>query len=67
VRFAGDNLVSIEFQRVYTGAPLPEGTKSVSFRLTVAALDRTLASEEVGAIRARIIDGMRGLGFELRL
>jgi phenylalanyl-tRNA synthetase beta chain len=67
VRFAGGGLVSIEFQRVYTGAPLPEGTKSVSFRLTVAASDRTLSSEEVGAIRARIIDGMRGLGFELRL
>jgi phenylalanyl-tRNA synthetase beta chain len=65
--FAGDGLVSIEFQRVYTGAPLPEGMKSVSFRLTLAAADRTLASEEVGAIRARIIDGMRGLGFELRL
>ena len=65
--FAGADLESIEFLRVYSGPPLPEGRKSVSFRLTVAAPDRTLSSEEVGAIRARIIDGMRGLGYELRV
>ena len=45
----------------------PRGTKSVSFRLTVAAHGRTLSSDEVGAIRTRIIDGMRALGYELRV
>jgi len=53
--------------RQYSGPPLPAGKKSVSFRLTVAAADRTLASEEVGAIRGRIIDGMQQLGYELRI
>jgi phenylalanyl-tRNA synthetase beta chain len=67
VGFAGADLDQIEFLRQYSGAPLPEGSKSVSFRLTVAAPDRTLSSEEVGVIRGRIIDGMRGLGYELRL
>jgi phenylalanyl-tRNA synthetase beta chain len=61
------DLVSIEFLRQYTGAPLPEGKKSVSFRLTVAAPDRTLTADEAGSIRARIIDGMRSLGYELRV
>ncbi len=67
VQFAGEDLVSIEFLREYSGVPLPEGTKSVSFRLTVAAPDRTLSSDDLAAIRTRIIDGMRGLGHELRL
>jgi phenylalanyl-tRNA synthetase beta chain len=65
--FAGSDLEAIEFVRLYTGSPLPEGTKSVSFRLTVSAPDRTLSSDEVGAIRARIIDGVKSKGFDLRL
>ncbi len=65
--FGGATLQSIEFVRQYSGAPLAEGTKSVSYRLTVGAADRTLSSDEVGAERARVIDGMRGLGFDLRV
>ena len=48
---AGAELVDIEFVREYTGAPLPADRKSVSFRLTVGAADRTLSSEEVAVIR----------------
>jgi phenylalanyl-tRNA synthetase beta chain len=66
-RFAGPLVESIEFLRVYSGKPLPEGSKSVSYRLTLGSAERTLESEEVGAIRARIIEGMRGLGYELRV
>jgi phenylalanyl-tRNA synthetase beta chain len=65
--FAGPLLESIQFVRQYSGPPLEEGRKSVSFRLTVGSAERTLSSEEVGEIRARIIDGMRGLGYELRV
>ena len=64
---AGEPLESIEFLRRYSGPPIPEGMQSVSFRLTVAAPDRTLSLEEAGAIRARIIDGMRERGYELRV
>ncbi|MGP8245437.1 MAG: phenylalanine--tRNA ligase subunit beta [Bryobacteraceae bacterium] len=66
-RFAGPLVESIEFLRVYSGKPLPQGRKSVSYRLTLGAPDRTLESEEIGAIRAGIINGMRGLGYELRV
>jgi len=66
-RFAGPLLESIEFVRQYSGPPLEAGQKSVSFRLTVGSPERTLSSEEIGEIRARIIEGMRGLGFELRV
>ncbi len=65
--FAGELLESIEYVRQYSGPPLPENTKSVSFRLTVGSPERTLSSDEVGAIRAQIIEGMRGLGYDLRV
>ncbi|HLK50682.1 MAG TPA: phenylalanine--tRNA ligase subunit beta [Bryobacteraceae bacterium] len=65
--FAGPLLESIEFVRQYTGAPLEEGRKSVTFRLTVGAPDRTLSSEEIGETRGRIIEGMRLQGYELRV
>jgi phenylalanyl-tRNA synthetase beta chain len=65
--FGGTDLVTIEFQRQYSGPPLEPGRKSVSFRLTVGASGRTLSSDEVTAIRDRIIEGMRSRGYELRV
>ncbi len=67
VAAAGADLVEIEFVRQYTGAPLPEDRKSVSYRLTVGAADRTLSSDEAAAVRNRVIDVMREAGYELRL
>jgi phenylalanyl-tRNA synthetase beta chain len=64
---AGATLESIDYLREYSGPPLPEGTKSVSFRLTAGSPERTLSSEEVGAIRARLIEGMRAQGYDLRV
>lgn len=58
---AGSDLVEIEFLREYIGAPpLPPDRKSVTFRLTVGATDRTLSSEEVAAIRERVV-AVRGV------
>lgn len=64
---AGASLESIRFLRQYSGPPLPEGKKSLSYRLTVFAPDHTLSTEEVSSIRQRVIDGMRAAGYELRL
>jgi phenylalanyl-tRNA synthetase beta chain len=63
-KLAGDTLLSIVFLREFE---LDGGARSLSYRLTVGASDRTLSMEEVGAVRARIIDGMRSAGYELRL
>jgi phenylalanyl-tRNA synthetase beta chain len=65
--FAGAALDSIEYVRQYSGPPLPDAMKSVSYRLTVSAPDRTLQSDDVAMIRQRIIDGMKGLGYDLRV
>ncbi|MGD0870756.1 MAG: phenylalanine--tRNA ligase subunit beta [Bryobacteraceae bacterium] len=65
--FSGPLLESVQFVRQYSGPPLEEGQKSVSFRVTLGSPERTLSSEEAGEIRTRIIEGMRGMGYELRL
>jgi phenylalanyl-tRNA synthetase beta chain len=67
VSFAGPLLESIEFLRQYSGPPLERSKKSLSFRLTVGSAERTLLSEEAGEIRARIIERMREVGYELRV
>ncbi|MBZ5673239.1 MAG: phenylalanine--tRNA ligase subunit beta [Acidobacteriia bacterium] len=63
-KLAGDGLLSIVFLREFA---LDDGARSLSYRLTVGAPDRTLSAEEVGAVRSRIIDGMRSAGYELRI
>jgi len=69
-KLAGDPLISIVFLREFalpSGAEGKAGARSLSYRLTVGAPDRTLSAEEVGVVRSRIIDGMRSAGYELRL
>jgi phenylalanyl-tRNA synthetase beta chain len=64
LRHAGADLLSIGFLRDFT---LDDARRSLSYRLTVGAPDRTLTLEEVNAIRSRVIEGMRQAGFELRV
>jgi phenylalanyl-tRNA synthetase beta chain len=63
-RLAGPDLLSIAFLRDFA---LPDGRRSLSYRLTVGASDRTLTLEEAGAIRSRVIEFLRLKGYELRL
>jgi phenylalanyl-tRNA synthetase beta chain len=62
-RLAGDDLVSLQFLLIF---PLPGGKKSVSFRLTAGAEDRTLTADEVTRIRDRVVQGIKAAGYELR-
>jgi phenylalanyl-tRNA synthetase beta chain len=64
---SASDVESIEFVRQYIGDPLPPDRKSVSFRLTVGAPDRTLSSDEVTSTRRRIIESMRAYGYDLRV
>jgi phenylalanyl-tRNA synthetase beta chain len=66
-KLAGPSLAAIEFVRQYVGPPFGPDQKSVSYRLEVGALDHTMTAEEVTAIRGGMIEGMRELGFELRV
>ncbi len=60
--FAGELAEAVEFVTDYQ---MPDARKSLSFRIVAGAADRTLAGAEVTAIRERIIEGLRGLHYEL--
>jgi len=60
---AGESLVALQFLLIF---PLPPDKKSVSFRLTLGADDRTLTAEEVTRTREKVVEGIRAAGFELR-
>jgi phenylalanyl-tRNA synthetase beta chain len=60
--FAGKDLLAIGFLRDFA---LPNGDRSLSFRLTVGSPERTLSSDEISAIRTRIIKAMQEAGFNL--
>ena len=61
---AGGSLVSISFLRDFA---LPDGTRSLSYRLTLGVMDRTLSSDEASVVRSQIIEGMRAGGYELKV
>jgi phenylalanyl-tRNA synthetase beta chain len=60
--FAGADLLEIYFLRDFA---LPNGDRSLSYRLTVGSAERTLSSDEISASRARIIKAMQEAGFNL--
>jgi phenylalanyl-tRNA synthetase beta chain len=60
---AGEGLVSLQFLLIF---PLPPDKKSVSFRLTLGADDRTLTAEEVTRTREKVVEGLKSAGYELR-
>jgi phenylalanyl-tRNA synthetase beta chain len=64
---SGEDVLGVEFVMQYVGAPLPEDRKSVSFRITVGADDRTMSADEIGRVRSRIIAALEEAGYELRI
>jgi phenylalanyl-tRNA synthetase beta chain len=64
---AGELLEIIEYLYEYAGPNVPKGKKSVSFRLKIGAPDRTLSNDEISSVRARLIEALRGLGYEMRV
>lgn len=58
-----EEIVSIVFLREYT---LPDGRRSFSYRITLGAADRTLSSDEVGAVRSSILAALTKQGYESR-
>ena len=55
VEGAGDLLERIVLFDVYTGGSLPAGARSLTYRLTFRAPDRTLTDREVSALRDRAV------------
>ena len=55
-RAGGDLLESVTLFDVYRGPSVPEGSRSLAFRLRFCALDRTLTDAEVGELRVTCVD-----------
>ena len=52
---AGDLLEAVELFDVYAGDQVEPGHRSLAYRLTFRAPDRTLTTEEVNALRDRVV------------
>ncbi len=64
---AGELLEALRLFDVYTGAPVPAGSRSLAYALTLRAADRTLTSEEATAVRdAAVAAAAARTGAELR-
>ncbi|MDD3253954.1 MAG: phenylalanine--tRNA ligase subunit beta [Lachnospiraceae bacterium] len=51
---------------IYEGAQILAGHKSVAYSITFRAKDRTLTDDEVNASMKKILNGLEGLGIQLR-
>lgn len=62
----GKILESYRLFDIYEGAQILAGHKSVAYSIVFRANDRTLTDEEVGASMKKILNGLEGLGIQLR-
>lgn len=58
-RAAGNVMESVNLFDTFTGPQIGEGKKSLTFRMFLRAEDRTLTSEDLAAIRARVLRRVR--------
>lgn len=63
---AGDLLAGLDLFDVYRGAGLPEGHRSLAFRLRLQAPDRTLTEAEIAKVRADCVALVNKVGGALR-
>ena len=56
--YAGPTLESLELFDVYEGPQVGAGKRSLAYRLTFRAMDRTLSDADVGKVRAKIVRGL---------
>jgi len=62
----GSVLEGLQIFDVYRGADLPAGSRSIGFRITLRAGDRTLTDDEVAEVRQRCIEAATKAGGQLR-
>ncbi len=63
---AGSLLVDLSLFDVYRGTGVPEGTRSLAYRLRLQALDRTLTEDDVATVRGKVEAVTAKMGAALR-
>ncbi len=66
VQRGGKLLEGYKLFDIYEGAQILAGYKSVAYSITFRAKDHTLTDDEVGGVMKKILNGLQGLGIELR-
>ena len=62
----GNILESYQLFDIYEGAQIEKGFKSMAYSLVFCAHDKTLGENEISAAMKKIMNGLNGLGIELR-
>lgn len=62
----GKILESFSLFDIYEGSQIKEGFKSVAYNITFRAQDRTLEENDVTSAMKKILNGLEGMGIELR-
>ena len=62
----GNILESYQLFDIYAGAQIEKGFKSMAYSLVFRAHDKTLGENEISAAMKMIMNGLNGLGIELR-
>jgi phenylalanyl-tRNA synthetase beta chain len=63
---AGETLADLRLFDVYRGSGVPEGTRSLAYRLRLQAPDRTLTDADVATVREGCIAAAAAVGATLR-
>ncbi len=66
IQRGGKILESLTLFDIYEGEQIKEGFKSVAYSITFRAQDRTLEDVDVSAAMKKILNGLEGMGIELR-
>ncbi len=60
------HLENLQLFDIYTGEQIPEGKKSLSYKLTFRKADATLTDEELDKIMGKVIDALKEKNITLR-
>lgn len=66
VQRGGKILESFNLFDIYEGRQIGEGYKSMAYTVVFRAKDRTLSDDDVNSVMKKILNGLEGLGIELR-
>ena len=62
----GKLLESFTIFDVYEGDQIQKGYKSIAYTLTLRNPDKTMSDDEVNGVMKKVLNGLEGLGIELR-
>ncbi len=67
IRVRGGKLLeNVSLFDIYEGEQIKEGYKSMAYTLTLRNREKTLSDEEITSVMKKILNGLEGMGIELR-